>query len=59
MSEHPEQTEPPTDEELANLRRTRFGHLPPRVRPEDLVEAEETEPLHEEPGPPMVRREWG
>ena len=59
MSEHREQTEPDTDEELAYLRHTRFGQLPARVRPEDRVEAEEAEPVHEEPGQPMVRREWG
>jgi hypothetical protein len=59
MSEHRSQTEPLTDEELAHLRRTRFGHLPARVKPEDLVETEEAEPSHEEPGQPMVRREWG
>ncbi len=59
MSEHPEQIEPPTDEELANLRQRRFGQLPARVRPEDLVEAQEAEPVHEEPEQPMVRREWG
>ena len=59
MSEHREQTEPHTEEELADLRHTRFGHLPARVRPEDLVETEEAEPVHEEPGQPMVRREWG
>jgi hypothetical protein len=44
MSEHREQAEPDTDEELAYLRHTRFGQLPARVRPEDLVEAEEAEP---------------
>jgi hypothetical protein len=59
MSGHREQAEPNTDEELAELRRTRFGHLPARIRPEDLTEAEEAEHAHEEPGPPMVRREWG
>ena len=59
MSEHREQNEPHTEEELAHLRHTRFGHLPARVRSEDLVETEEAEPVHEEPGQPMVRREWG
>ncbi|GID95755.1 hypothetical protein ACFQFC_02485 [Amorphoplanes digitatis] len=59
MSEHREPAEPGTDEELASLRHKRFGQLPARVRPEDLVEAEEAEPAHEEPGQPMVRREWG
>ena len=51
--------EPRTEEELAHLRQTRFGHLPERVRPEDRVESEETEPVHEGPAEPMVRREWG
>jgi len=47
------------EEELAQVRQARFGHLPPRVRPEDLVESEPAEPGHEEPEEPMVRREWG
>jgi len=51
--------EPRTEKELAHLRQTRFGHLPERVRPEDLVESEDSEPVHEEPAEPMVRREWG
>jgi hypothetical protein len=54
-----EQTEPRTEEELAHVRQTRFGHLPPRVSPEDLVETEDTDQAHEEPGQPMVRWEWG
>ncbi|AIJ26045.1 hypothetical protein AMETH_5953 [Amycolatopsis methanolica 239] len=32
-----------TDEELAFLRFARFGELPPRVLPDDLVEVVETE----------------
>jgi hypothetical protein len=59
MSEDHAQTEPHTEEELAQLRQTRFGHLPARARSEELVEAKEAEPVHEEPGQPMVRREWG
>jgi hypothetical protein len=59
MSEDREQTEPRTEEELAHLRRLRFGHLPARVRSEDLVETEDTENVQEEPAEPMVRREWG
>jgi hypothetical protein len=59
MSERREQSEPHTEEELAHQRQTKFGHLPARVRPEDLVETEEAEPVHEEPGQPLVRREWG
>jgi hypothetical protein len=59
MRSDQEHVEPRTEEELAHLRQTRFGHLPARVRPEDLVESEETEPVHEGPAEPMVRREWG
>ena len=59
MDEHREHTEPRTEEEVAHLRRTRFGQLPARVRSEDLVETEEAAPVHEEPEQPMVRREWG
>jgi hypothetical protein len=59
MSEDRERDEPRTEEELARERQATFGHLPARVRPEDLVETEEAEPVHEEPGQPMVRREWG
>jgi hypothetical protein len=33
-----------TDEELAFLRHVRFGELPPRVKPEDYVELQETDP---------------
>jgi hypothetical protein len=62
MSEDREQveprTEPRTEEDLARQRHARFGHLPARVRSEDLVETESAEPVHEEPAQPMVRREW-
>ncbi|WP_181043907.1 hypothetical protein V5P93_005258 [Actinokineospora auranticolor] len=33
-----------TDEEFAFLRHVRFGDLPARVRPEDMVTLKETEP---------------
>jgi hypothetical protein len=59
MDEDRESVEPLTDEELAHQRRVRFGQLPARVRPEDFIETEETEPTHEDPAQPMVRREWG
>ncbi|GAA3935442.1 hypothetical protein [Actinoplanes auranticolor] len=59
MSGDREQIEPRTEDELAQQRQARFGHLPARVSPEDLVESEEAEPVHEEPDQPMVRREWG
>jgi hypothetical protein len=39
----PEETETFTDEETAFLRHVRFGELPPRVEPEQLVETVETE----------------
>ncbi len=35
--------EPFSDEELAFLRHARFGELPARVPPEDLIETQETE----------------
>ena len=59
MGDDREQAETQPEQELAELRHLRFGHLPARVRPEDLVETEDTEPVHEEPEQPMVRREWG
>jgi len=59
MSDDRERTESSTEEDLAQQRQTRFGHLPARVRPEDLVETEDPDAAHEEPGQPMVRREWG
>ena len=59
MSGDREQIEPRTEEELTQQRQARFGHLPARVGPQDLVESEEAEPVHEEPEQPMVRREWG
>lgn len=59
MGEDHDPAEPFTDEELAYLRHVRFGQLPARVRPDELVETEETDPSHEEPAQPMVRREWG
>jgi hypothetical protein len=59
MSQDRVQSEPQTEQELADLRQTRFGHLPDRVRPEDLVETKEADAAPEEPVQPMVRREWG
>jgi hypothetical protein len=50
-----------TDEELAFLRHARFGELPPRVRPEDLVELVETDARRDVPetlGDPDERRLW-
>ncbi len=59
MSDDRERTGTLTEEELAYLRHLEFGHLPARVRPEDLVETEEADSVREEPEQPMVRREWG
>ncbi|MGN9910102.1 hypothetical protein ACTMTJ_21365 [Phytohabitans sp. LJ34] len=59
MSEDHDRAEPFTDDELAFLRHVRFGSLPARVRPEDLVETEEADRSREEPQEPMVPREWG
>ncbi|SES00951.1 hypothetical protein [Actinokineospora terrae] len=38
-------TERFTDEEFAFLRHARFGELPARARPEDLVTLKETDPV--------------
>jgi hypothetical protein len=37
------------DEEAAFLRHARFGELPPRVLPDDLVELHETDPPPDRP----------
>jgi hypothetical protein len=59
MGEDRGHTERLTDEEFARLRHVRFGELPARVEPADLVETAETDPPHEELEQPPVRREWG
>lgn len=59
MSEEREHTDRSTDDEFEARRHGRFGKLPDRVPPEDLVETKDTDPAHEEPGEPPVRREWG
>jgi hypothetical protein len=59
MDDDGEHAEPLTDDELAHLRHARFGELPPRVAPGDTVETTDTDPAHEEPQEPPVRREWG
>jgi hypothetical protein len=53
MAEGPAGAERFTDEEAAFLRHARFGELPPRVRPEDLVETTDLDPhsIPPEPGP--------
>ncbi|MCM0673815.1 hypothetical protein NCC78_03710 [Micromonospora phytophila] len=57
MSEDREHPDRSTDDE-SEARRARFGKLPARVAPEDLVETRDTDPPHDEPGEPPVRREW-
>lgn len=47
-----------TDEELAFLRYARFGELPARVRPEDLVEVVDADRPAQLPPEPIVRPEW-
>jgi hypothetical protein len=59
MGDERAHTERFTDDEFALLRHARFGELPARSAPTELVETAETELPQEEPGQPMVRREWG
>ena len=59
MGEDRGHTDRLTDEEFEIQRHVRFGKLPPRVAPADVVETTETDPPHEEPEQPPVRREWG
>lgn len=58
MSEEREHSEHFTDEDLAFLRYARFGQLPARVTPAELVETAETDAPPEEPPEPTARREW-
>ncbi|MEH0983716.1 hypothetical protein [Micromonospora sp. CPCC 205556] len=58
MTEDREPTDRPTDDESEARRRARFGKLPKRFAPEELVETKDTEPPPEGPGEPPVRREW-
>jgi hypothetical protein len=48
-----------TDEEYARIRRDRFGQLPGRIRPADLVEVVEPNAIRETHEPAEPRREWG
>ncbi|MBE1489348.1 hypothetical protein [Plantactinospora soyae] len=48
-----------TDEDFASVRRMRFGRLPARVMPADLIETAETDAPRDEVEQPLVRREWG
>jgi hypothetical protein len=47
-----------SDEELAFLRHARFGELPARVRPGELVELTETDPRRDRPEPSGNADEW-
>lgn len=51
MAEEQQPTERFTDEEAAFLRFVRFGELPPRVPPSELVGLVETEPRRDAPDP--------
>lgn len=61
MNGHDEAPDEPriefTDEEWAFLRYARFGELPPRIRPEDRVELQETEPGGGFADPELPRRQ--
>jgi hypothetical protein len=60
MADAPSGGEPFTDAEYAFLRWVRFGELPPRVAPSDLVEVVETDVEDELPHQAMdVRDGWG
>jgi hypothetical protein len=50
-------TEQFTDEEHAFLRHVRFGELPGRILPEDMVESQETEPQRQQL-PDAVNEYW-
>ncbi|MEV4619275.1 hypothetical protein AB0J74_11285 [Asanoa sp. NPDC049573] len=47
-----------SDEEAAFLRHVRFGELPPRVRPEEFVELQETDPRPDRPDNHLDDSEW-
>jgi hypothetical protein len=49
MADERESTERFTDEDLAFLRHVRFGELPTRVRPDEMVQLIETEPSRDVP----------
>ena len=46
-----------SDEEHAFLRHVRFGELPERILPEDMVESQETEPQRQQL-PDAVSEYW-
>jgi hypothetical protein len=48
-----------SDDEMAFFRHVRFGELPPRVRPEELVETTDTgEPTFEPPEQVIGSQQW-
>lgn len=47
MDQEPQHTTQSTEEELALLRRAKFGELPAQVAPDDLIQTKETEPPQE------------
>ena len=56
---HPIVAEEPFDEQPASLRHAKFGELPARVVPDDLIETKAADPPQDEPPEPQFRREWG
>ncbi|GAA1897090.1 hypothetical protein [Asanoa iriomotensis] len=46
------------DEEAAFLRHARFGELPPRVLPDELVELHETDPRPVRPDNQLDDTDW-
>ncbi len=58
MAEESQSSEKFTDEEYASLRFFRFGSLPDRVLPSEMVEEVETDQPHEVPEPPLDLRTW-
>jgi len=58
MHEDHEPTEQFTDEEAAFLRHVRFGELPPRVLPSEIVQLVETESRRDIPEPAGDLYDW-
>jgi hypothetical protein len=47
------------DEDYARLRRARFGRMPARILPAEMVEVVDPNPTRETHEPAEPRREWG
>ncbi|MCW2882547.1 MAG: hypothetical protein JWQ95_6647 [Sphaerisporangium sp.] len=59
MAENSASTEEFTDEEYAFLRYARFGELPARVLPSEMVEEVKTDHPHDVPEQAFDARRWG